>query len=32
MTETFVEDDILIEWVVRPGIEQVGIFDRKKQR
>lgn len=31
MAETFNEDDILVEWAVRPGMEQVGIFDRKNK-
>jgi hypothetical protein len=30
MSETVVvDDDILVEWSVRPGMENVGIFDRK---
>lgn len=32
MPETVVvEDDILVEWTVRPGMENVGIFDRKNK-
>ena len=32
-TVQFEEDDdiILVEWVERPGVEQVGIFDRKNK-
>lgn len=32
MSEIVMEDDILVEWMVRPGIETVGIFDRKNKQ
>ncbi len=31
MPETIVEEDILVEWTVRPGMENVGIFDRRNK-
>ncbi len=32
MPELEIDDDILVEWIERPGVEQVGIFDRKKKK
>ena len=32
MPQLEIDDDILVEWIERPGVEQVGIFDRKKKK
>lgn len=32
MPQLEIDDDILVEWIERPGVEQAGIFDRKKKK
>ena len=32
MPQHEIDDDILVEWIERPGSEQVGFFDRKNRK